>query len=60
VRGKYDWADYIWRNGWPTQFDIGLPTFGMHSIRDSSRKPDADGLYKVLTRLQSEIKLISR
>ena len=45
--------------GVPT-IDIGLPTFGMHSIRELAGSHDAHGLYKVLTRFTKRDKLISR
>jgi aspartyl aminopeptidase len=45
--------------GVPT-IDIGLPTFGMHSIRELAGSRDAYGLYKVLTRFTKRDKLISR
>ncbi|BFM48887.1 M18 family aminopeptidase [Marinomonas sp. THO17] len=45
--------------GVPT-IDIGLPTFGMHSIRELAGSHDAHGLYKVLTRFTKREKLISR
>jgi aspartyl aminopeptidase len=45
--------------GVPT-IDIGLPTFGMHSIRELAGSRDAYGLYKVLTRFTKRDKLIAR
>ena len=45
--------------GVPT-IDIGLPTFGMHSIRELAGSHDAHGLYKVLTRFTKRNKLITR
>ncbi|MBR7888940.1 M18 family aminopeptidase [Marinomonas sp. A79] len=45
--------------GVPT-IDIGLPTFGMHSIRELAGSHDAYGLYKVLVRFTQRGDLISR
>lgn len=45
--------------GVPT-IDIGLPTFGMHSIRELAGSHDAHGLYKVLARFTKRDKLITR
>ncbi|MCB5161381.1 M18 family aminopeptidase [Marinomonas algarum] len=45
--------------GVPT-IDIGLPTFGMHSIRELAGSKDAFGLYKVLARFTQRDHLISR
>lgn len=45
--------------GVPT-IDIGLPTFGMHSIRELAGSHDAHGLYKVLARFMKRGKLITR
>lgn len=45
--------------GVPT-IDIGLPTFGMHSIRELAGSHDAYGLYKVLARFNQRDKLITR
>ncbi|NLQ16061.1 M18 family aminopeptidase [Marinomonas sp. M1K-6] len=45
--------------GVPT-IDIGLPTFGMHSIRELAGSRDAYGLYKVLARFTKREKLIAR
>ncbi|MCV2402380.1 M18 family aminopeptidase [Marinomonas sp. C2222] len=45
--------------GVPT-IDIGLPTFGMHSIRELAGSKDAYGLYKVLTRFTQREKLMTR
>ncbi len=45
--------------GVPT-IDIGLPTFGMHSIRELAGSKDAFGLYKVLVRFTQRDALISR
>ena len=45
--------------GVPT-IDIGLPTFGMHSIRELAGSRDAYGLYKVLARFTQRETLITR
>lgn len=45
--------------GVPT-IDIGLPTFGMHSIRELAGSHDAFGLYKVLARFTKRDKLMTR
>ncbi len=45
--------------GVPT-IDIGLPTFGMHSIRELAGSHDAYGLFKVLARFNQREKLITR
>ena len=45
--------------GVPT-IDIGLPTFGMHSIRELAGSRDAFGLFKVLARFTKREKLIAR
>ncbi|MBD5770171.1 M18 family aminopeptidase [Marinomonas colpomeniae] len=45
--------------GVPT-IDIGLPTFGMHSIRELAGSEDAYGLYKVLARFTQREKLMTR
>ncbi|WCN14233.1 M18 family aminopeptidase [Marinomonas mediterranea] len=45
--------------GVPT-LDIGLPTFGMHSIRETAGRKDAYGLYKVLSRFTKRATLIDR
>ncbi|TYL48232.1 M18 family aminopeptidase [Marinomonas sp. IMCC 4694] len=45
--------------GVPT-IDIGLPTFGMHSIRELAGSKDAHGLYKVLVRFTQRDKLITQ
>ncbi|AEF54232.1 M18 family aminopeptidase [Marinomonas posidonica] len=45
--------------GVPT-IDIGLPTFGMHSIRELAGSHDAFGLYKVLARFTKRDTLMTR
>jgi len=45
--------------GVPT-LDIGLPTFGMHSIRELAGSHDAYGLYKVLARFTGRKELIAK
>lgn len=45
--------------GVPT-IDIGLPTFGMHSIRELAGSQDAFGLYKVLVRFTQRERLMTR
>jgi len=45
--------------GVPT-IDIGLPTFGMNSIRELAGSQDAFGLYKVLTRFTQRETLMTR
>lgn len=45
--------------GVPT-IDIGLPTFGMHSIRELAGSRDAYGLYKVLARFTQRETLVTR
>ncbi|ETX11285.1 aminopeptidase [Marinomonas ushuaiensis DSM 15871] len=45
--------------GVPT-IDIGLPTFGMHSIRELAGSRDAYGLYKVLARFTQRETLMTR
>ncbi|TDO98795.1 M18 family aminopeptidase [Marinomonas balearica] len=45
--------------GVPT-LDIGLPTFGMHSIRETAGSKDAYELYKVLARFTKRTNLIAK